>query len=98
MNASRLDELRLLPGGSPRVAANDTSDQQMDQIRELLFGEMRRQLDTRLSQLEQRVDAMEARIASMSGEIDADRRTAFDALARGISDLGEQIRRTASKP
>jgi hypothetical protein len=40
---------------------------------------------------------MEARIGAMAAEVDADRRTAFDALARGVSDLGEQIRRATNK-
>ncbi len=98
MNATRLDELRLLPGGLGRTNAPEQMDQQMEQIRELLFGEMRRQIDARFAELEARMAALESRLGAMSGEIDADRRTAFDTLARGITDLGEQIRRATTKP
>ena len=99
MNANSIGDLRLGAGlGSP---ANqnpiDAMDQQMEQIRELLFGEMQRQSDVRFARIEARMDAIEARIGAMAGEIDADRRTSFDALARGVSDLGEQIKRMTAR-
>ncbi len=97
MNATRIGDLRLAAGGLARANENDPTDQQMEQIRELLFGEMKRQADLRFAQIEARMDAMEARIGAMAAEVDAERRTSFDGLARGVSELGEQIRRLTLK-
>ena len=39
-----------------------------------------------------RIDALQARFDALAGETQADRRSAFDELARGVQDLGERIR------
>ena len=90
MNATRFGEFRI---GPPSDLSGPQPDQQMDQIRELLFGEMKREMDARLARMETRIGALEARLDAMAGEIENDRRSAFDVLARGITDLGDQIKR-----
>jgi hypothetical protein len=95
---ARLTEIKN--GANPR----DLSDVKMDQIRELLFGEVQRQSEQRITLLEakfrdletsfqQRLDAMQARIDALSAETRGDRRSTLDELARGISDLGERVKR-----
>ena len=85
---------------SPR----DPADEKMDQIRDLLFGEFQRHCDVRISQLEARIrniengvqhrlDAFQARLDALAGEVQADRRSSFDELARGLQELGEHVRR-----
>ncbi len=76
----------------------------MDQIRELLVGDVLRQTETRLATLEarlkdlettvgSRVAALHARLEALSGEVGADRRATFDDLAKGVLELGERIRK-----
>ena len=82
------------------------SDEKMEQVRELLFGEFEKMTDTRLLQLEGRVreleqslqtrlDAMQARLDAMSAEIDTTQRAAFDELATGVQDLATRIKRVS---
>ena len=95
----------MMPGHSVNGASplREPSDEKMEQIRDLLFGEFQRQSALRLSQLEARIrdlettvahrlDAMQARLDAMSGEVEADRRSSFDELARGVLELGDRIR------
>ena len=81
----------------------DPSDEKMEQIRDLLFGEYQRQSGLRIGQLEARIrdletaverrlDALQARIEALSGEVQADRRSTFDELAQSVQELGERIR------
>ncbi len=128
---------------SQRAGVEDQSEQ-MDQIRDLIVGDFRREmagmlsrldarvgniegemrqrlgaLEARLEQLEtsvyrgngaiesrvveletnlhRRHDAVQARIAALSGEVEADRRTALDTLSQGMSDLADRVRQL-SKP
>lgn len=85
------------------AGGREVTDEKMDQIRDLLFGEFQRQNEQRVNQLEARIrqletdvqrrlDALQARLEALSGESQAERRSAFDELARGIHDLGERIR------
>ncbi|KAB2850838.1 MAG: hypothetical protein F9K44_03595 [Hyphomicrobiaceae bacterium] len=78
----------------------------MDQIRELLHGEFRREAQAKIAILEQkvrdlelalyrRVDTLQMRLDSLSGELASERRAQFDELARAMIDLGERIRRIA---
>lgn len=96
MNATSLSELR----GSGR----DLPDEKMDQIRELLVGDSVRRVEARLTMMEARVsdlevsisrqlDALEARIEAFAGSSEGERRANFEALARSVGELGEQIRR-----
>jgi hypothetical protein len=95
---ARLTEIKN--GANPR----DLSDVKMDQIRELLFGEVQRQSELRITTLEakvrdleaalqHRLDALQARIDALAAETRGDRRSTLDELARGISDLGDRVKR-----
>ncbi len=96
MNAPSFDDLH--------ANGRDLSDEKMEQVRELLFGDAIRVLEARLRQLEMRLsdletglgrqlNTVEARLQTLAGSAEADRRAAFEALARSISDLGEQVHR-----
>lgn len=96
MNAPSFDDLR--------ANHRDLTDEKMEQVRELLFGDAIRILETRLRQLEARlgdleanvgrqVETIEARLQTLAGAAEADRSVAFEALARSILDLGEQVHR-----
>ena len=97
MNAPSLSDLR-------NSAIRDLADEKMDQVRELLLGDALRQMEARLAFVESRLneveigigrqlDALEARIEGLAGAAEGDRRATFEALARSVADLGEQIRR-----
>ena len=77
MNATTFAELR-------HAAAGSQSDQKMDQVRELLFGEFEREVRARLN-------AMEARIEALATTTDRDRRRQFEELSRAISELGTHV-------
>ncbi|MEQ1717660.1 MAG: hypothetical protein ABL907_17060 [Hyphomicrobium sp.] len=97
MNAPTLSDLR-------NAVSRDLADEKMDQVRELLFGDSIRLLEARITFLEARLndvelgigrqlDALETRIQTIAGTAEGDRRAAFEAMARSIGDLGEQVRR-----
>ena len=103
MNATSYAEFRTAVGPSAHNGAVQ-SDERMDQVRELLFGEYQRQSEARMALMEARVrelelafhrrlDVIEQRVEQLVGKADAEHRAAFDELARGISDLGERVRR-----
>ena len=86
-------------GAVPRNSVDD----KMNQIRELLFGEFERQsqakhseLEARVKELElgvhQRLDALQARLDELATSISAEQRSAFEDLARGMSELSQRIR------
>jgi hypothetical protein len=81
------------PGAVAQAGPREGNDEQMEQIRELLLGDLR----GRIGRLESRMDAIEARLAALSGEIDSDRRATFDTLAKGVSELAEQVRHIAKR-
>jgi len=98
MNATSIEELRS------GLAAREGSDETMDQVRELLFGDASRRLEVRIAAMEvrqretermlgQRLDALAARVEALGGEVGAERRSGFEALARSVSELGDEIRR-----
>lgn len=91
-------------GDTARDGALDSDENKMDQIRELLHGEMKRQHEARIATLElrirelemglfRRLDALQARLDAMSGELTSERRTHFEELAHSIMDLGERVKR-----
>lgn len=82
------------------------ADEKMQQVRDLLFGDALRIMENRVRELERRLnefevglvrqlDALETRIQTFAGAADTDRQAAFEALARSIADLSEQVRRIA---
>ncbi len=97
MNATSLDQLRTVPGG------RDPQDEKMEQIRDLLVGDVIRRTERRLSDIEKRLDdlessvgsrlsALHARLEALAGEVGAEHRTAFDELSKCVLDLSERIR------
>lgn len=86
------------------LAAHDPLDDKMQQIRDLLFGEFKRDSDARLALVEARVreleqglhrklDAIQARLDALGDEVGAERRRSFDQLAQSMVELGEKVRR-----
>jgi hypothetical protein len=83
--------------------AADPADDKMDQIRELLVGDLIRSSSARIEMLEARIkdleievtrrfEALVVRIDALAGEMTADNRASFDELSRGVIELGERIR------
>jgi hypothetical protein len=98
MNAPFRTDFTVIP------ANREATDDRMDQIRDLLFGELQKQNDARfvemtlrLREIEtvfaRRLDTLQSRLDALSSEISAGHRSAFDDLSRGVQDLGERIRR-----
>ena len=96
MNATSLNELRN--------RSDQATDEKMDQVRELLFGDYQRRTDAHIGLLEDRIrelelslhrrlDALQARIDALSAEIDANQRSALDEIANGMKELGDRVRR-----
>ena len=100
MTATSLNGLRN--GGS----AMDLADERMDQIRELLIGDVVREFEGRISGLEgrvrelenelaRRVEALDMRLEALAGEVTGERRAAFDELSKGNADLGQRIKQNS---
>ncbi len=96
MNAPSLTELKT-------SATSRLTDEKMDQIRDLLFGEFVRESEHRIAFMEGRVrelelslhrrlDALQARLDAISARTDASQRQAMDEVARGMVELGERIK------
>jgi hypothetical protein len=92
MSASTLAEPRPL-----------MADDKMHQVRDLLIGDYVRANEQRMAAIEGRIAALETSVAErlaavqqqiekLGGDTSADRRAAFEELARGITDLGERIK------
>ena len=98
MNAPFFPDFRT--GAAPTVQ----SEEKMEQIRELLFGDYQRQSEARLAMLEARVrelelavhhrlDAIQGRVEQLGSQAEAGQRAAFDELSRGLAELGDRRRR-----
>ena len=96
MNATNLSEIRGVGG--------QVSDEKMDQVREILFGEYQRRTDAHIELLEERIrelelsihrrlDALQARIDAVNAETDASQRTSMEEIAKGMHELSERVRR-----
>jgi hypothetical protein len=86
------------------MARSEPFEDKMQQIRELLFGEFKRDSDARLALIEARVreleqglhrklDAIQASLEVLSSDVAAERRRSLDQLAESIDELGHKIRR-----
>jgi hypothetical protein len=84
--------------------ARDPVEDKMEQVRELLFGEFKRDNDARFALVEARMreletgihrklDAIQQRLEILSTDIRADRNAAFDELSSSVVELAERIRR-----
>jgi hypothetical protein len=67
----------------------------MEQIRELLVGDILRRTGARIQALEARVRELEARLEAQATEQTAGRRSAFEELSRNVADLADRIRQSA---
>jgi phage host-nuclease inhibitor protein Gam len=99
---------RELISHSAALTLRDAGDPKMDQIRELLFGDVARENDARLAALEARVQALEnsfadqvssltRRIEIMTQESNARRREAFEDVARGVLAFAEGVQAAARR-
>lgn len=79
------------------------ADEKMEQVRELLFGEYRRQsdlqlaaMDARLREMEavlnRRIDELQAKVEALASRSTEERRGAFEELSRNVTELGQRIR------
>lgn len=75
--------------------APDPADAQMDQIRDLLFGELRREIDQRIGAIESRVVDLERRLSAARTEDETKRRGMLDDIARGVAALGDHVKQIA---
>jgi hypothetical protein len=84
------------------LAMPEPFDDKMHQIRELLFGEFKRDSDARLALIEARVreleqglhrklDAIQARLDKLGDDVSSDRRQSFEDLSRLFAELGTRI-------
>jgi DNA anti-recombination protein RmuC len=98
MNATSLGELRN------GTASTEATDDKLEQIRDLLYGEFKRDHEVRLRALEARIgelagelqrklDVLQSRVEALASEHAAERRSSFDELSRSIFELGDRIRR-----
>lgn len=85
------------------VAGQPSADARMDQIRQLLLGDSLNSGQARLAALElrqtefetqvlHRLDLLSQRLDALSRDVLADRRAAFDELARAMLELGNRVR------
>ncbi len=73
-------------------AARDPHDDSMDQIRDLILGDLRRLWDARLQTLETRLQTLEDKVDALRHEHKSSRQEHISALAAGIDELGHHIR------
>lgn len=85
------------------AAGLSLADERMEQVRELLFGDYKRQceqqiaaLETRMNEVQtalaRRLEDVEARLAALAADTRDGQKAAFSDLARNVSELGERIR------
>ena len=74
-------------------SARQLADEPMERIRELILGDLRRSWEARLQTLETRLQMLEDKLDAVRHESRADRLDHMAALAEGIDDLGQHVRR-----
>jgi hypothetical protein len=84
--------------GAPNVVtlntakAIDPADAQMEQIRDLLFGEFKREIDQRMAIFDARLVDLERRLAAARSEDESKRKAMLDDIARGVATLGDHVK------
>ena len=73
--------------------AREPVDEPMDRIRDLILGDLRRTVEARLQTLEMRLQTLEDKVDAARHEARADRQDHLAALAEGIDELGQHVRR-----
>ena len=97
MNVTSPADLWTGPG------ARALSDEKMDQVRDLLFGDYKRHADVQLAAMDarlrevetvlsRRLADLEARLEVLASRSGEERRGAFDELSRNVTELGQRIR------
>lgn len=92
-----------LAGAGGTVGAVNSSDEKMEQIRQLILGDHAAQTTEHLAALEsrqalfedlmlRRLDVISQRLDALSRDVMADRRAAFDELSRAMHELGNRVR------
>ena len=71
----------------------EPADEPMDRIRDLILGDLRRSVEARLQTLETRLQTLEDKVDAARHEAHRDRQDHLAALAEGIDDLGQHVRR-----
>ena len=74
-------------------ASRELPDDSMDRIRELILGDLRRTWDARLQTLETRLQTLEGKVDALRHETQATREQQVAALAAGIDELGQHVRK-----
>ena len=108
MSMSQYDNPGFYPdsGFAGRTATTDDAqfegerargDAQMDQIRDLIMGDLRRSWDARLATLETRLQMLEDKLDAMRHTVRADHDEHVAQLAAGIDDLGRHVRRLTGR-
>ncbi len=73
--------------------ARDLPDDKMERIRDIILGDLRRSWDARLHTLETRLQMLEDKVDALRHETAAARDDHLTALAQGIDDLSQHVRR-----
>ncbi len=76
-----------------RDMGREVGDDSLDRIRDLLFGDLRRSWEARLQTLETRLQMLEDKLDAVRHDHRTDSQEQLAALAQGIDDLGQYVRR-----
>ena len=87
------DAQREADSGGYETARDGLPDDKMDRIRDLILGDLRRHWDARLHTLETRLQMLEDKVDALRHETAASREDHLTALAQGIDELGQHVRR-----
>ena len=79
--------------GVYETARDVLPDDKMERIRDLILGDLRRHWDARLHTLETRLQMLEDKVDALRHETAASREDHLTALAQGIDELGQHVRR-----
>lgn len=79
----------------PQLSGDQTNrhDESIEQVRDLLFGVFRREIDARFAGLERRMETLEQQLKAAQDAALLERQAAFDQLSRGVGALADEIRR-----
>ncbi len=90
------------------VSSRHLTDEKMEQVRELLFGDYERQAEARITVLESRIqnlelslhgrlDALQARLDAISAEMEATQRQTLDQIGAGLQELGARLKQASGE-
>jgi len=97
MSAPSLTELKK------SVSSQKLTDEKMEQVREILFGDYERQIEDRVTVLEERIeslelslngrlDALQVRLDAVLAKIDATQLQALSEIGHGLQELAERVK------